>query len=102
MTYKLGSSLMYCLGDFNACLFISTFLIFKIDASFFYISQKCNNYRTRAIISHGFHNFYPIFLFGLYCRAASTTDNLCTKKGNSSIAGSKIRGLHSKVGYNSN
>ena len=37
--------------------------------------------------------FYPIFHCGLYCRAASVTDNLCTKQGNSSIFGSKIRSL---------
>ena len=37
--------------------------------------------------------FYPIYHCSLYCRAVSVTDNLCTKQGNSSIFGSKIRGL---------
>ena len=50
-------------------------------------------YRTRAIISRGLYIFYPIFNCGLYCRAVSITDNLCTKQGNSSIFGSNIRGL---------
>ena len=50
-------------------------------------------YRTRAIISRGLSTFYPIFHCGLYCRAVSITDNLCTKKGNSSIFGPKIHEL---------
>ena len=50
-------------------------------------------YRTCAIITRGLYIFYPIFHCGLYCRAVSVTDNLCTKQGNSSIFGSKIRGL---------
>ena len=50
-------------------------------------------YRTRAIISRGLYIFYNIFHCGLYCRAVSITDNLCTKQGNSSICGQKIRGL---------
>ena len=50
-------------------------------------------YCTRAIITRGLYIFYPIFHCGLYCRAVSVTDNLCTKPGNSSIFGSKIRGL---------
>ena len=50
-------------------------------------------YRTRAIISRGLYIFYNIFHCGLYCRAVSITDNLCTKQGNSSIFGPKIRGL---------
>ena len=41
--------------------------------------------------------FYPIFHCGLYCRAVSVTDNLCTKQGNSSIFGLKIRSLYSKA-----
>ena len=38
---------------------------------------------------------------GLYCRAVSVTDDLCTKQGqgNSSIFGSKIRGFKSRAGY---
>ena len=51
------------------------------------------HYRTRAIITRGLYIFYPNFHCGLYCRAVSVTDNLCTKQGNSSIFGSKIRGL---------
>ena len=43
-------------------------------------------YRTRAIISRGLY----IFRCGLYCRAVSVTDNLCTKTENSSIFGSKM------------
>ena len=50
-------------------------------------------YRTRAIITRGLYIFYPIFHCGLYCRAVSVTDNLCTKPGNSAIFGFKIRGL---------
>ena len=49
-------------------------------------------YRTHAIITRGLYIFYPIFHCGLYCRAVSVTDNLCTKQVNSSIFGSKIRG----------
>ena len=59
-------------------------------------SQTKNNqtkYRTRAIKTRGLYIFYPIFHCGLYCRAVSVTDNLCTKQGNSSIFGSKIHGL---------
>ena len=54
---------------------------------------KATNYHTRAIITRGLYIFYPIFHCSLYCRAVSVTDNLCTKQGNSSIFGSKIRGL---------
>ena len=50
-------------------------------------------YRTRAIISRGLYTFYPIFHCGLYCRAVSITENLCTKNGNSSNFGAKICGL---------
>ena len=50
-------------------------------------------YCTRAIITHGSYILYPIFHCGLYCRAVSVTDILCTKHGNSSIFWSKIRGL---------
>ena len=46
----------------------------------------CRKYRTRAIISRGLHTIYPRFHCGLYCRAVSTTDNLCTEIGNSSMA----------------
>ena len=46
-----------------------------------------------AIISGGLYIFYPTFHCGLYCRAVSVTDNICAKQGNSSIIGSKIRGL---------
>ena len=44
-----------------------------------------NMYRTSAIISRGLYIFYPIFHCGLYCRAVSIADNLCTKQGNSSM-----------------
>ena len=44
-----------------------------------------HNYRTPAIIIRGLYIFYPIFHCGLYCRAVSVTDNLCTKLGKSSI-----------------
>ena len=37
-------------------------------------------YRTCAIISRGLYNFYPIFYYGLYSKAANITDQLCTKK----------------------
>ena len=40
-------------------------------------------YRTHAIITSSLYIFYPIFHCGLYCRAVSVTDNLCTKQGNS-------------------
>ena len=43
--------------------------------------------------------FYPIFHCGLYIRAVSITDNLCTKQGNSSIFEPKTRGYKSKAGY---
>ena len=39
-----------------------------------------NIYRTCAIITCSLYIFYSIFHCGLYCRAVSTTDNLCTKK----------------------
>ena len=52
-----------------------------------------NIYHTRAIISHGLYIFYPTFHCGLYCRAVSVTDNLCTRQGNSSIFGPKIESL---------
>ena len=52
-----------------------------------------STYRTRAIITRGLYIFYPIFHCGLYCRAVSITDNLCTKQGNSSIFEPKFRGL---------
>ena len=57
-------------------------------------------YRTRAIIRRSLYIFYPSFHCGLYCRAVSTTDNLCTKEGNSSIfepeieSGFKSRAVH--------
>ena len=49
----------------------------------------------RAIISRGLYIFYTAFHCGLYRRAVSVTDNIhvCTKQENSSIIGSKIRGL---------
>jgi hypothetical protein len=50
-------------------------------------------YRTRAIISRGLYIFYPNFYCGLYIRAVSITDDLCTKQGNSSIFERKVRGL---------
>ena len=59
-------------------------------------TQKLNRgiiYCTHNIISYGLYIFYPIFHYGLYCSAANTTDNLCTKRGNSSIFWPKIRGL---------
>ena len=51
-------------------------------------------YRTRSIIARGLYIFYPVFHCGLYCRVVSMIqDSLCTKQGNSSIFGLKIRGL---------
>ena len=42
----------------------------------------------------------PHFHYGLYCRAANITDNLCTKQGNSSIFGPKIKsGFKLRAGY---
>ena len=61
--------------------------------SVYYKKMETNKCRTRAIISHGLHIFYPIFHGGLYFRAVSITNNLCTKQGNSSILEPKIRGL---------
>ena len=55
------------------------------------------NYRTRAIINRGLYIFYPIFHCGLYCRAVNITDNLCTKKGNSSFFKPKILGLYTRA-----
>ena len=52
----------------------------------FYVKTR---YRTRAIISRGLYNFYPIFQCGLYCRAVNITDSLCTRKEKSSIFGLK-------------
>ena len=66
-------------------------LYLKINLDFFCTSHT--NYCKRAIITCGLYIFYPIFHCGLYCRAVSVTDNLCTKQGNSSIFGSKIRSL---------
>ena len=37
-------------------------------------------YRTGAIITRGLYIFYPVFHLGLYCRAVSITDNLCSIK----------------------
>ena len=56
-------------------------------------------YRTRVVITSVLYLFHPILHCGLYCRAVSVTDNLCTKQGNSSIFGSKIRGFKSRAGY---
>ena len=50
-------------------------------------------YRMCAIISCSLYIFYPIFQCSLYCRAVSATENLFTKKENSSIFGPKIHGL---------
>ena len=50
-------------------------------------------YTVHGLLQPRFVYFYPIFHCSLYCRAVSVTDNLCTKQGNSSIFGSKIRGL---------
>ena len=52
------------------------------------------NYRTGAIIGRGLYIFYPIFHCGLYIRAVSITDNLCTKQGYSLIFEPKISGLY--------
>ena len=60
---------------------------------FFDTFQMFFAYCKRAIITRSLYIFYPIFHCGLYCRAVNVTDNLCTKQGNSSIFGSKIRGL---------
>ena len=53
--------------------------------------KKINPY---TVISRGLYIFYPIVRCGLYCRAVNITDNLCTKKGNSSNFGPKIRALY--------
>ena len=46
-------------------------------------------YCKHAIIRQGLYILYPIFHWGLYCkaygRAVSIADSLCAKKGNSSI-----------------
>ena len=54
-----------------------------------YLAYKKNMYRTHAIISPGLYIFHPI----VHC-------GLCTKQGNSSIFGPKIRGLQSRAVYN--
>ena len=69
------------------------FLTGQITRKDFFYKPSATIYRTRAIITRGLYIFYPIFHRGLYCRAVSVTDNLCTKQGISSIFGSKIRGL---------
>ena len=48
-------------------------------------------YRTRVVITSVLYLFHPILHCGLYCRAVSVTDNLCTKQGNSSIFGSRAK-----------
>jgi hypothetical protein len=63
----------------------------SIDMSFlgtFVITNVLKVYRTGTIITRGFY----IFHCGLYCRAVSITDNLCTKQGDSSIFEPKIHG----------
>ena len=61
-------------------------------------------YRTRAIINRGLYILYPIFHCGLYCRAVSVTDKLCTKQGkNFWVQNPRFiieSGLKSKAGYN--
>ena len=37
-------------------------------------------YRRRAIITCGLYIFYPTYHCGLYCRAVSVRDNLCSKQ----------------------
>ena len=56
-----------------------------------------NLYRTSAIMIQGLYIFKPIFYCGLYRRAVSIKDNLCSKVGNSSIFGPEICGLQSRV-----
>ena len=58
-----------------------------------FYTLKRDTVRTHAIISRGLYIFYPIFHSGLYCRAVSVTNNLCTEQGNSSIFEPQIRGL---------
>ena len=53
--------------------------------------------QTHAIINRGLYIFYPIFHCGLYCRGVNITDNLCTKKGNSSFFKPKILGLYTRA-----
>ena len=69
-------------------VFVSSLLYCKI-----YIMDVHYTYRMHAIITRGLYISYSIFHCGLYCRAVSVIDNLCTKQGNSSIFWSKIRGL---------
>ena len=57
------------------------------EFNFFQSPNPLSNFPTRPSV------FYPIFHCGLYCRAVSITDNLCTKQGNSSIFGSKFCSL---------
>ena len=42
--------------------------------------KKWVGYHTHTIISRGLYIFYPIFHYGLYCRAVSITDKICTEK----------------------
>ena len=55
-------------------------------------------YRTRAI-SRGLYIFTPFFT-AVYIVEVIITDNLCTRQGNSSVFGPKIRGFKSRAGYN--
>ena len=60
--------------------------------------MKCNMNESSYVTNLDMRE--NIFHCGLYCRAVSVTDNLCTKRENSSIFGSKIRGFKSRAGYN--
>ena len=83
---NLNSSLLY-----TRLLFKDHYLKIgqKIFSSERYF-QKTNKrirlyyYRTRAIISRSFYNFYPIFSLRFIFKSTNVTDNLCTIQGNSS------------------
>ena len=66
-------------------------------------AMQCLNFYSQHHLHYARHHnqrvyiFYPIFHGSLYCRVVIVTDNLFTKQGNSSIFGSKIRNLYSRV-----
>ena len=61
-------------GHFDAMQAVCTLLVLQLGRP---------NFNNRAWVRHysqGLYIFYPIFHWGLYCRAVSITDNLYTKQ----------------------
>jgi hypothetical protein len=76
------------------------FYVFKMAVT---IAFLCKNAveaiqiaQKQSTICAAFFIFYPIFHWGLYCKAVSITDNLCIKPGKSSIFRPKILTLWSR------